>query len=133
VAVEARSIRRRHQFPLGITMVCVLARPRAIHPDRCAGVRWSAANEDSAMTEAAIANHGPDLTRATCVGPVIESAADGLPREKGWTADQQAFVQQYGSGVPDSSLMRISSVGFGYPYDPMWASPVAAMDGQPNQ
>jgi len=27
VAVEARSIRRRHQFPLGITMVCVLPVP----------------------------------------------------------------------------------------------------------
>jgi hypothetical protein len=46
------------------------------------------------MTEAAIAGHRLELTRATCVGPVRESAADGLPREKGWSADQQAFVQQ---------------------------------------
>jgi hypothetical protein len=34
---------------------------------------------------------------------------DGLPREKGWSADQQAFVQQDGSGVLDSSLLRMSS------------------------
>jgi GH15 family glucan-1,4-alpha-glucosidase len=53
------------------------------------------------------------------VGPVIESAADGLPREKGWSTDQQAFVQQYGSGVLDSSLLRMSSVGFVSPHDPM--------------
>ena len=76
-------------------------------------------NEDSAMTEAAIANHGLDLTRATCMDPV----ADGLPREKGWSADQQAFVQQHGSGMLDSSLLRMSSVGFASPYDPMWAPP----------
>jgi hypothetical protein len=49
----------------------------------------------------------------------IESAADGLPREKGGITDQQAFVQQYGSGVLDSSLLRMSSVGFVSPHDPM--------------
>ena len=64
------------------------------------------------------------------MGPVIESAADGLPREKGWSADQQAFVQQYGSGVLDSSLLPMSSVGFVSPYDLMWASTLAAIDGQ---
>jgi GH15 family glucan-1,4-alpha-glucosidase len=53
------------------------------------------------------------------VGPVIESAADGLPREKGGITDQQAFVHQYGNGVLDSSQLRMSSVGFVSPHDPM--------------
>ena len=37
-------------------------------------------------------------------------------RENGWSADRQAFVQQCGSGVLDSSLLRMLSVGFVSPY-----------------
>jgi hypothetical protein len=76
----------------------------------------------SAMSNAAIADPGLDRHEGDMLG-FIASAADGLPREKGWSADQQAFVQQHGSGMLDSSLLRMSSVGFASPYDPMWAPP----------
>jgi GH15 family glucan-1,4-alpha-glucosidase len=39
-------------------------------------------------------------------------------------------VQHYGSPVLDSSLLRMSSVGFVAPHDPMWASTLRAMDGE---
>jgi GH15 family glucan-1,4-alpha-glucosidase len=48
--------------------------------------------------------------------------------DKGWNAERGAFVQHYGSPVLDSSLLRMSSVGFITPYDPMWASTLRAMD-----
>jgi hypothetical protein len=83
------------------------------------------------MTEAAIADHGLDPHKGEGAwARAIESAADGLPREKGGITDQQAFVQQYGNGVLDSSQLRMSSVGFVSPHDPMWASTLAAMDGE---
>ncbi|GAA1272109.1 glycoside hydrolase family 15 protein [Pseudonocardia aurantiaca] len=50
--------------------------------------------------------------------------------EKGWDAERGAFVQHYGSSVLDSSLLRMSSVGFISPYDPMWASTLRAMDAE---
>ena len=50
--------------------------------------------------------------------------------DRGWSADRRAFVQHYGSDVLDSSLLRMSSVGFVSPYDPMWASTLEAMDGE---
>ena len=42
--------------------------------------------------------------------------------DKGWSTDRQAFVQQYGSDVLDSSLLRMPAVGFISAHDPMWAS-----------
>jgi GH15 family glucan-1,4-alpha-glucosidase len=50
--------------------------------------------------------------------------------DKGWSADRRAFVQHYGSDVLDSSLLRMSSVGFISPFDPLWASTLQAMDGE---
>jgi GH15 family glucan-1,4-alpha-glucosidase len=60
-------------------------------------------------------------------------ARDAIYRQimdKGWSADRQAFVQQYESDVLDSSLLRMPAVGFVSPHDPMWASTLAAMDGE---
>ena len=48
--------------------------------------------------------------------------------ERGWNAERQAFVQQYDDRVLDSSLLRMSSVGFVAPHDPMWTSTLRAMD-----
>ena len=50
--------------------------------------------------------------------------------DRGWSAERRAFVQHYGSDVLDSSLLRMSSVGFIAPQDPLWASTLAAMDGE---
>jgi GH15 family glucan-1,4-alpha-glucosidase len=50
--------------------------------------------------------------------------------DKGWNPQRQAFVQQYGSPVLDSSLLRMSSVGFIAPQDPLWASTLRAMDDE---
>ena len=51
------------------------------------------------MTEAAIADPGLALRRATCVGPDHGICCGRPARENGWSADRQAFVQQCGSGV----------------------------------
>jgi GH15 family glucan-1,4-alpha-glucosidase len=50
--------------------------------------------------------------------------------DKGWNAERQAFVQHYGSEVLDSSLLRMCSVGFIAPNDPMWAATLRAMDDE---
>jgi GH15 family glucan-1,4-alpha-glucosidase len=50
--------------------------------------------------------------------------------DKGWDRERGAFVQHYGSTVLDSSLLRMSSVGFIAPYDPMWKSTLRAMDAE---
>ncbi|MEJ8641011.1 glycoside hydrolase family 15 protein [Streptomyces sp. MS1.HAVA.3] len=47
---------------------------------------------------------------------------------KGWDPGRRAFVQHYGSGVLDSSLLRMPTVGFITPDDPMWTSTLDAMD-----
>jgi GH15 family glucan-1,4-alpha-glucosidase len=49
---------------------------------------------------------------------------------RGWEAKQRTFVQHYGSDTLDSSLLRMSSVGFISPYDPMWASTLKAMEDE---
>jgi pentatricopeptide repeat protein len=49
---------------------------------------------------------------------------------KGWNAERQAFVQHYQDKVLDSSLLRMSSVGFIAPQDPMWLSTLRAMDSE---
>ena len=50
--------------------------------------------------------------------------------EKGWSTKRQAFVQHYKTDVLDSSLLRMSTVGFVSPTDPMWLSTLEAMDGE---
>ncbi|MGX7678492.1 glycoside hydrolase family 15 protein [Jatrophihabitans sp. DSM 45814] len=50
--------------------------------------------------------------------------------DKGWSADREAFVQHYGDTVLDSSLLRMSTVGFIAPRDPMWLSTLRAMDSE---
>jgi pentatricopeptide repeat protein len=47
---------------------------------------------------------------------------------KGWNEKREAFVQHYGSDVLDSSLLRMATVGFITPQDPMWASTLDAME-----
>jgi GH15 family glucan-1,4-alpha-glucosidase len=47
---------------------------------------------------------------------------------KGWNKDRAAFVQHYKDTVLDSSLLRMSSVGFISPQEPMWLSTLRAMD-----
>jgi GH15 family glucan-1,4-alpha-glucosidase len=47
---------------------------------------------------------------------------------KGWDPGKRAFVQHYGSDVLDSSLLRMPTVGFIMPEDPMWQSTLDAID-----
>jgi GH15 family glucan-1,4-alpha-glucosidase len=49
---------------------------------------------------------------------------------RGWNADRQAFVQHYEDTVLDSSNLRMSTVGFIAPQDPMWMSTLRAMDDE---
>jgi GH15 family glucan-1,4-alpha-glucosidase len=49
---------------------------------------------------------------------------------KGWNAERGAFVQHYDDTVLDSSLLRMSTVGFVAPQDPMWLSTLRAMDAE---
>ncbi|GAA0948555.1 glycoside hydrolase family 15 protein [Virgisporangium aurantiacum] len=50
--------------------------------------------------------------------------------DRGWSPTRRAFRQHYASDVLDSSLLRMSTVGFITPTDPMWTSTLAAMDGE---
>ena len=50
--------------------------------------------------------------------------------ERGWSPTRKAFRQHYTTDVLDASLLRMSSVGFITPTDPMWISTLAAMDGE---
>ncbi|MGW1957491.1 glycoside hydrolase family 15 protein [Streptomyces sp. NPDC001920] len=47
---------------------------------------------------------------------------------KGWSEGRQAFVQHYGGDVLDSSLLRMATVGFITPDDPLWTSTLVAME-----
>ncbi|MFD7626713.1 glycoside hydrolase family 15 protein [Streptomyces sp. NPDC059851] len=49
---------------------------------------------------------------------------------KGWNEARGAFVQHYGSDVLDSSLLRMPTVGFITPEDPMWASTLDAVENE---
>jgi GH15 family glucan-1,4-alpha-glucosidase len=49
---------------------------------------------------------------------------------RGWNKERRAFVQHYDTHVLDSSLLRMSTVGFVTPRDPMWLSTLDAMDGE---
>jgi GH15 family glucan-1,4-alpha-glucosidase len=46
---------------------------------------------------------------------------------RGWNAERSAFVQHYATDVLDASLLKMPSVGFVAPRDPMWASTLDAM------
>ena len=48
--------------------------------------------------------------------------------DAGWSEKRKAFVQHSKTEVLDSSLLRMSSVGFISPKDPMWLSTLDAMD-----
>jgi GH15 family glucan-1,4-alpha-glucosidase len=48
--------------------------------------------------------------------------------DAGWSKERKAFVQHSKTDVLDSSLLRMSSVGFISPKDPMWLSTLEAMD-----
>ncbi|MFD9048438.1 glycoside hydrolase family 15 protein [Streptomyces zaomyceticus] len=48
--------------------------------------------------------------------------------DRGWDPGKQAFVQHYGDDVLDSSLLRMPTVGFITPDDPMWQSSLDAME-----
>jgi GH15 family glucan-1,4-alpha-glucosidase len=50
--------------------------------------------------------------------------------ERGWDPERRAFVQHYGSKVLDSSLLRMPTVGFVAPQDPLWLSTLRAMDSE---
>jgi len=50
--------------------------------------------------------------------------------ESDWSEARQAFVQHSKTDVLDSSLLRMTSVGFISPTDPMWTSTLEAMDGE---
>ena len=49
---------------------------------------------------------------------------------RGWRSERQAFVQHYDDKVLDSSLLRMATVGFISPKDPMWTTTLAAMDDE---
>ncbi|GAA0683256.1 hypothetical protein GCM10010193_41410 [Kitasatospora atroaurantiaca] len=48
--------------------------------------------------------------------------------ERGWSDSEKAFVQYYGGGVLDASLLLMPRVGFVAPRDPTWLSTLDAMD-----
>ncbi|RFU22150.1 glycoside hydrolase family 15 protein [Geodermatophilus marinus] len=48
--------------------------------------------------------------------------------ERGFSPRRQAFVQHYATDVLDSSLLRMPTVGFVSPRDPMWLTTLKAMD-----
>ena len=48
--------------------------------------------------------------------------------ERGWSPTRQAFRQHYDTEVLDASLLRMSTVGFITPTDPMWTSTLKAME-----
>ena len=48
--------------------------------------------------------------------------------EKGWSTERRAFVQQYGETVLDSSLLKMTQVGFVSPHDPMWTATLEAIE-----
>jgi GH15 family glucan-1,4-alpha-glucosidase len=50
--------------------------------------------------------------------------------ERGWSTKRKAFRQHYETDVLDSALLRMSTVGFITPTDPMWLSTLDAMDDE---
>ena len=54
----------------------------------------------------------------------------GQIMERGWSPTRQAFRQHYDTDVLDASLLRMPTVGFVTPTDPMWLSTLRAMDDE---
>ncbi|MBB4984330.1 glycoside hydrolase family 15 protein [Streptomyces nymphaeiformis] len=50
--------------------------------------------------------------------------------DRGWDTGKKAFVQHYGDDVLDSALLRMPTVGFITPDDPMWKSTLDAMESE---
>jgi GH15 family glucan-1,4-alpha-glucosidase len=50
--------------------------------------------------------------------------------DRGWSPARQAFRQHYDTDVLDSALLRMPTVGFVSPSDPMWTSTLRAMDAE---
>jgi GH15 family glucan-1,4-alpha-glucosidase len=50
--------------------------------------------------------------------------------DRGWNPTRRAFRQHYATDVLDSSLLRMPTVGFVTPNDPMWTSTLDAMDAE---
>ena len=50
--------------------------------------------------------------------------------DQGWSSARKAFRQHYKTDVLDASLLRMSTVGFITPNDPMWTSTLEAMDSE---
>ncbi|MEU4425898.1 glycoside hydrolase family 15 protein [Actinoplanes sp. NPDC024001] len=50
--------------------------------------------------------------------------------QRGWSPRRQAFRQHYETEVLDSSLLRMPTVGFITPTDPMWTSTLRAMEAE---
>ncbi|WP_328470682.1 glycoside hydrolase family 15 protein [Actinoplanes sp. NBC_00393] len=50
--------------------------------------------------------------------------------QRGWSPARQAFRQHYETDVLDSSLLRMPTVGFITPGDPMWTSTLRAMESE---
>ena len=50
--------------------------------------------------------------------------------QRGWSPRRKAFRQHYDTDVLDASLLRMSTVGFITPTDPMWTSTLEAMEGE---
>jgi GH15 family glucan-1,4-alpha-glucosidase len=50
--------------------------------------------------------------------------------ERGWSPTRKAFRQHYDTDVLDAALLRMSTVGFITPTDPMWISTLEAMDAE---
>ena len=48
--------------------------------------------------------------------------------DRGWSNERHAFRQHYDGHVLDSSLLRMATVGFISPHDPLWTSTLEAMD-----
>jgi GH15 family glucan-1,4-alpha-glucosidase len=49
---------------------------------------------------------------------------------RGWNPERRAFRQHYATDVLDSALLRMPTVGFVTPTDPMWTSTLRAMDAE---
>ena len=50
--------------------------------------------------------------------------------DRGWSPTRRAFRQHYTSDVLDASLLRMPTVGFITPTDPMWAATLRAVDAE---
>jgi GH15 family glucan-1,4-alpha-glucosidase len=60
--------------------------------------------------------------------PTATTARRAVAQEPEQRDRGRAFVQHYASDVLDSALLRLGTVGFLSPYDPMWQSTLRAMD-----